>query len=179
MRLDDIGKLESEWLEREPDLRMQGKVYGWEPYPPVMFANLLYLAISRAGLEARFLDIGGGIGTKALIAKRAGLDAWSIDCHQPYIDQARDLGVSTIRADIRNFAGYGEYDILYINHPLRDTDAEDELEREIHRQMKPGAVIITVQNIRTLPTDWEIISRPLSSTDPAHHLRFDWVAVKL
>ena len=180
MNLAEIEQLEQEWLEREGHLRQDPILYGWEPYPPSRFLALLQIAAAQfePGPDIRFLDVGGGIGTKALIAKQMGMDAWSIEMFPEYVLQSVELGVSTIRADIRTFDGYGAYDILYVNHPIREPDEQDKLEHEIHVQMKLGAVLITVHNMRMLPLNWKLLARPLHPEQPDRKLRYDWVAMK-
>jgi 2-polyprenyl-3-methyl-5-hydroxy-6-metoxy-1,4-benzoquinol methylase len=169
--------IEQRWIHLCPELRREEEhpqEYGWEPYPPLEFANLLSVAIAY-NPTGRFLDVGAGIGTKVLIAARMGLDAHGLELYPQYVEAAREMGANVRQWDVRNSFSL-RYGIVYINHPLRDTEAEDLLEYRIQHQVAPGTVLITVNNIRTLPEDWNVICRPLWS-DP-ERLRFDWVAVK-
>lgn len=162
------------WLKRRKDLREQAELYGWEPYPATAFVNLLYVAMSAN--RGKFIDVGCGIGTKVRIAEALGLEAYGIELFEPYVEEARSLGAQVQQFDIREEFDYSQYGIIYINHPFRDTHAQDVLEYRIQRQMAPGSVLITVNNIRTMPEDWEMLCRPLWSEPDK--IRFDWVARK-
>lgn len=175
---DVIGEanyLDQVWLTRNKELREDKELYGWEPYPATSFVNLLTVAMSVN--HGKFIDVGCGIGTKVRIAEFMGLEAYGVELFAQYVEEARSIGVNVQAYDIREDGfDYSQYGIIYINHPLRDTHAQDLLEYRIQDQMDPGAVLITVNNIRTMPEDWEMICRPLWS-DP-EKLRFDWVAMK-
>lgn len=163
------------WLTRHKELREVEVLYGWEPYPAASFANLLTVAMSVN--RGTFLEVGCGIGTKLRIAEVMGLEALGLELFPEYVEEARSIGVQVQQYDIREDGfDYSQYGIVYINHPLRDTQAQDILEYRIQDQMKPGAVLITVNNIRTMPEDWEMLCRPLWSEPDK--IRFDWVARK-
>jgi SAM-dependent methyltransferase len=176
-KLQEMTDLDNAWLKRHRVLRQNTQVYGWEPYPPAEFVRLLYIAMARN--QGPFIDLGCGIGTKVLLAEAIGLKALGVELFPAYAAEAKRLGANVVRWDLRD----GPPDptirkcgIVYINHPFRDTVAEDILELRVQEVMAPGAVLITVNNIRTEPEDWDVICRPPWS-DP-EKIRFDWVAQK-
>jgi SAM-dependent methyltransferase len=174
VKLAEIDQLEQEWKDIHPEHRQQEGRWGWEPFPVDRFLPLLVIAAARN--HGPFLDVGCGIGTKLLIAESRGLKAEGIEIVPDYVDEARRLGVNASVADAVTFTRYGEFGIVFINHPLKDFDAEDSLELMIQDQMSPGAVLITVNNIRVRPDHWKIVAAPISPKPGT--VRFDWVAVK-
>lgn len=174
MDIEAIRQLELDWLEKYRVLRSASEdSYGWEPFPISRFYNMLILAMSHN--RGPFLDVGCGIGTKVLLASQVGIEAQGIELFPEYVAEAERLGVKVEQADARSYGRYGEFGIIYINHPLRDIEEEDKLERHIQRQMVPGSVLIAVNNIRTVPR-WNKMTHPVSP-DP-NEIRFDWLAVK-
>lgn len=165
------------WLTKHRELREDTQSYGWEPYPAASFVNLLTIAMGQTRNQGMFIDVGCGIGTKVRIAEAMGLDAYGVELFPEYVAEARRTGMRVQQYDVRTDGfDYSRYDIVYINHPLRDTVAQDAVEYRLQDRMKPGAVLITVNNIRTMPLEWDMISRPIWSN--LDKLRFDWVAQK-
>jgi hypothetical protein len=140
----DLEKLEREWINRVP----KDPVYwDWAPYSLTEFNKLLGVALAGKTDDPRlFLEVGCGIGTKCLRAVEKGLVAHGIERVAEYADEAKRLGVAVRQCDVYDFNLYFAYDILYINHPLRDGDAEVELEKYIWNEMSPGACLISVNH---------------------------------
>lgn len=145
MDLAGIAGLEAAWVGR---VTPPPGCFGWEPYDPRLFAGLLAACLPHvpAGNRA-FLDAGCGIGTKCLLAQRAGLAAHGIDLVPEFLAEAARLGVSAELADARAYGGYGSFGLVYVNHPLAcgpGCDDEAALEQRIHEAMAPGAVLLSV-----------------------------------
>jgi hypothetical protein len=110
-----------------------------------------------------------------------GIESYGIENKPEYVKEAQRLGVKVYQDDVRTFSRYGEFGIVYINHPLRDPDEEYELEKKIQKEMAAGAMLITVNNIRAVPAAWEgwkVIASPLWAEKPLA-IRWDWVARKI
>lgn len=118
---------------------------GWEPYSLDLFRSLLELAIPAAA-GTRFLDIGSGTGEKLAAARELGLDPEGVEINDAYADEADRHGLVTHRADARTWDRYGDYDIVYLNHPLVSEDTEADFERWLHPQLQPGAVLVQVND---------------------------------
>lgn len=113
----------------------------WVPYPVRDFYRLLTVSL-RYATGRRFLDAGCGIGTKCLLAASLGLIAEGVERVPAYAAQARAWGVTVHEADLRDWDGYGGYDIVFVNHPLFDDEAEAAYEARVARQLAPGTVLI-------------------------------------
>ena len=122
MTVEEIEALDLEWAQKEilhpPDS------FGWSPYPLGLFAPLLDAALAHSK-GPRFLDVGSGIGTTLLLARQAGLDPEGVEQIEEFAVFADRLGFTTHRADVRGWDGYDGYDIVYVNHPLINTELEE------------------------------------------------------
>jgi SAM-dependent methyltransferase len=147
--MDEILDLEREWAARgDPG----NDCWGYLPYDPRDFVRLLEAAIPVAP-QPTFLEAGCGIGTKCLIAAAHGLEAHGIEIVPELAARAREFGVTVHEQDIRDFGGYGDYGIVWVNRPLRDMEAEDAFERQVREAMAPAAVLI-VANTWAHPLSW-------------------------
>jgi SAM-dependent methyltransferase len=135
-------------------------------YPPKWFALELDAAVTalrESGSERlpfSFLEVGCGIGTKAVYASRAySLTTVGIDRIGEYVAEAKKAGLSAFETDALHFGSYGDYGIVYVNHPFKDFDAERVLEHKIQADMMAGAVLICV-NTMHYPRGWEVVCKP-------------------
>jgi hypothetical protein len=150
--VEEIEALDLEWAQKEiphpPDC------FGWSPYPLGLFAPLLEAALAHSK-GPRFLDVGSGIGTKLLLARQAGLDPEGVEQIEEFAVFADRLGFTTHRADVRGWDGYDGYDIVYVNHPLINTELEEPFELWLHEQLKPGTVLMQANDC--VAPDWPAI----------------------
>ena len=129
---------------------------GFLPYSQSLF--IMYLSDALTATQGpRFLDVGCGPGTKLTLAhKLFGLDAAGIEIVPAYVDAARNDGLTVLEADARDWDGYDYADIVYVDRPCED---QEQLERHIMKQMRPGGVLISV-NGRLTPSDegWPVVA---------------------
>jgi hypothetical protein len=123
----------------------------WMPFNLFDFAALLLEAVPLIPDKGRFLGVGAGPGSKELLARDVfGLEVTGIEILNPLAAIALDAGVNVLTWDAEEFNGYGEFDCVWLNRPLRDAGAERFLEERIFREMEPGAVLICA-NTETRP----------------------------
>lgn len=153
------GRLEREWQRKIAETDRSRTP--WMPFPVPAFVSLLIEALPYASGD-RFLGIGGGIGTKEMLAREiCGLDATEVEINEDYAAQAAALGVGVTVGDAADYAGYGEADIIWFNRVFRDPDLQSQLEKLVWDAMSPGAVIMCA-NLESPPPgivildDWEI-----------------------
>lgn len=144
---DEIAAIDREWIGRV-EISQPETYFDWQPFPVGQFTTLLQACLPHVPDGNRtFLDTGCGIGTKLLIAADHGLDAHGIDRVPEYLAEAARLGASVEQTLAEDYAAYGTFGLVYVNHPLAtsptDTD-EVLLERLIHDQMTSGAVLLAV-----------------------------------
>jgi len=143
MTVDEIQTLEQEWVRREvphpPDC------FGWAPAPIGLFQELLQVAVEHTD-GGRFLDVGSGIGTKLMLAQQAGFQVEGVEQLDELVAVADEHGLTTHQADARGWDGYANYDVVYVNHPLANTEIEEPFEAWLHQQLKPGVVLIQVND---------------------------------
>ena len=137
--------------------------YPWEPYDPADFERLLGLAVGAlpAGAPA-FCDVGAGIGSKVVMAARAGCVATGLECIADYVSVAAELGASVTQGEAE-FQSYSAYDIVYVNCPfmlgaggLSDYGYEQQFETWLQGQLRPGAVLIQVNDCAA-PPGWQAV----------------------
>ena len=126
--------------------------FGWEPSDIDVFARLLFAAWNVTP-GRRFLEVGCGIGTKMALAESVGFNAHGIEILPDLVAEALREGLNVVEADARFWRGYADFDTVYVNHPLLDQTAEQEFERELHRVMKPGSVLVAVNDCGS-PEGW-------------------------
>ena len=158
MTLAEVAALEQEWAGRVTGCE-DPAFFGWEPAPLPLFTALLAACLPHvpAG-NATFLDAGCGIGTKALLAAQAGLEAYGLDRVPAYVAEAIRVGVIAWEGYAEDYDAYARYGLVYVNHPLRGPAAQAELERQIHAAMAPGAVLLAV-NYGLAPAGWAEVAR--------------------
>lgn len=120
-----------------------------------MVARLL-LAAWNVTPGRRFLEVGCGIGTKMQLAQNLGFNTFGIEIVPELAAEARREGLNVIGVDARSWPGYAEFDTVYVNHPLLDSSAEQEFERELHQAMRPGSVLVAVNDCGP-PEGWESV----------------------
>ncbi len=146
MTIEELDALERSWQWRVPP--DDPLCCDWQPYDLGGFAVLLeqVLPYVPQGRQT-FLDVGCGIGTKCLVAAQYGLAASGVERVSAYAAAARELGVSVTVADARTWDGYGDYGLVYLNHPLicgEGCNDEAALERRVQDMMSPGAILLSV-----------------------------------
>lgn len=160
--LAEMEEVEAAW-EHPPELE-DGVHYPCLFYLLDRFALMLDAAVdvirSDSLVPYSYLEVGCGIGTKAAYAMRAyQLLTCGIDRLPRYVGEAVKLGVGAEVADAEQYGFYGDFGIVYVNHPFMDRDAEAALERKIQAEMLPGAVLICV-NTPHFPQGWEPVYKP-------------------
>jgi SAM-dependent methyltransferase len=158
MTIDEIAALEQQWVGRV-QVPARGVYFDWQPAPVAMFAVLLEECLPYVPSDNKtFLDVGCGIGTKGLLAKQAGLDAYGLDRVPEYVSEAIRIGIVAWEGLAEDYDAYARYGMVYINHPLVPIFEEAVLERDIHSQMASGSVLMTV-NYDVVPAGWAEIAR--------------------
>lgn len=104
----------------------------------------------------RFLDVGCGIGEKPFLAYALArfeqCDGLEINARSLAVMDFLFASIATempypvraIEADALTFDRYGDYDVVYMYRPLRDTPRMGELVRQIAAQLRPGAIAFDV-----------------------------------
>jgi SAM-dependent methyltransferase len=114
-------------------------------------AHLAYriLLARKARRPARFLDVGCGGGLKVVIAAQFFDRAEGIEFDPGYAETARRTFAaldarrcSVIEGDALAFAGYGDYDVIYLYRPMRNDALQAALEARIVAMARPGTVIL-------------------------------------
>ncbi len=99
---------------------------------------------SRAfsGDTPKFVDIGCGFGNVMLFAEQLDFRVFGLEKDEASLEVARSLfeADQLIEEDIRSFAGYDQFDIIYYFCPL--TEGERQFERFVEDRMKKGAILI-------------------------------------
>ncbi|SRR6266568_5205841 len=143
--------------------------WGLIQYPLDRFADLCDTAagyLSRHGCHAadiEFLEVGCGIGTKAAYAKLMhGISVYGIDRVPAHAALAKQHGIIAQAENAADFKSYGKFDIVYVNHPFRDPHMQLQLDWKIQREMRPGALLIGVNQAygSQPPMDWLTIFEP-------------------
>lgn len=105
-----------------------------------------------------FLDVGCGIGTKLLLAQRAGLTTNGIEIRPRYAAMAMKMapGTNLMWGDVREIdVPWSAFDIVFCYSPLDEPD-ESELEARIAREMRPDAVCMMAY--RNMPEPWRKVA---------------------
>jgi len=125
----------------------------WMPFNLFSFGALLLEAIPAAPGN-RLLEVGAGPGPNLALAQALGWDVHGIEIIGALADMARQAGIPVDEADATGWDGYGKYDAVWLNRPLRDPAAEAALEQEIWAAMAPGAVAICANLEDRPPAAW-------------------------
>lgn len=162
--LRHLSVTEQRWSVDHPDPPGPGCV-PWMPYPMAQFVMYLTDAVREAS-GTRFLDVGGGPGTKAILAARLfGLDPGEIELDPVMAAEAAQLGVKVEVADALDYTGYDQYDIVYVNRPVVGAKLL-QLQQHIMDLMRPGGVLIDVNGMRKPSSlGWLIVAEEFDSYD--------------
>jgi hypothetical protein len=131
---------------------------GWMPFNLFDAAALLFEAIPMIPDAGRYLEVGAGTGPNMIIAREFGLDVHGIEVHDELAAAARELGLPVETADAVSWSGYGKFDVIWMNRPVRYRGTEAELEQRVFAEMAPGAVIICANLENRPPEPWFIIN---------------------
>lgn len=123
----------------------------WDPYGP--FSMLHWIARARAqlippaqpgmGADAVLLDLACGAGLMAPHARDKGYTHIGIDITASALDQAREHGITTARADVLALPLKDETaDVVTAGEILEHVTDLDQLIRESARVLKPGGTLI-------------------------------------
>jgi len=125
----------------------------WMPFSLFSFGALALEAIPAAPGN-RLLEVGAGPGPNLVLARALGWDVHGIEIDRALTAMAQLAGVPVEEADAAGWDGYGKFDAVWLNRPLRDPAAEAALEREIWLAMAPGAVAICANLENRPPGAW-------------------------
>jgi len=103
-----------------------------------------------------FLEVGSGVGTKSMVARYMfGLCTFGIEFNEPLATVAMQKHRGPVWVgDALTFPhGYGNYDIIWMYRPFRDSDLQDQLEQRIYKEMRPGAVLAGA-GLEHVPDGW-------------------------
>ena len=111
-------------------------------------AQLVFQALhpsAKRRPSSHFIDVGCGIGTKLLFARRYFDFCYGIDINADLIKIAKnfDSGVSFEVADALK-CDYSKFNIIYYYKPIENYDLIRQLEQRIYEQAKSGTIIIEV-----------------------------------
>jgi hypothetical protein len=179
-RQADIVTLMQEMIGVEAtytDMEADDIHWGYRPYPLGKFAKLMLVAcksFSQSMAHLRpllsFLEVGCGPATKVLFAGQVfGVTSHGFDIEPPSVADGHELlkargalGQCDVwREDAEDFGEYNEYDIIFLNRPLRDYDRQVQLEQMIYRQMRDGACLI-LGNALTTPPYWDLLMQDVA-----------------
>jgi SAM-dependent methyltransferase len=147
-----VAALESSW--RDKHSCEDAACWGMVAYPADFFRRILSAAMTAAGPDPVFLDAGAGIGAKVLIAARAGCRASGVEHNPHYVQAARTFGADVTLGDVTEM-DYSAADIVWVNCPLREPEAQMALEARIASEMKPGAVLAMGNRAGPAPAGWK------------------------
>lgn len=124
------------------------------PLDPLLFVQNVHLAYRlllarRAAPPFRFLDVGCGAGLKVALAAEIFHLADGLEYDETYVAYGeRTLAAMGARrsrvfpGDGRSFAGYADYDVIYLFRPMMDEDEMFRMERHIADTARPGSLVI-------------------------------------
>jgi SAM-dependent methyltransferase len=153
--------------------------HGFRPFPLGKFGGLFLAAYSawkargRTG-EARFLEVGCGIGTKLVLIQEVfstyDVQADGFDVDASLVEQADQLlrshglrGICDVWRDYaEDFDLYDDYDIVYLNRPIADYERMAVLEQHVFNTMQFGAILIHC-NPLTRPPCWTHVASDIAS----------------
>jgi SAM-dependent methyltransferase len=153
----DVDAAEDAWRPAtRPDIPVVPGRWGAEPYPGLLFTELLDAALGWLGGPARFCDLGAGCGGQILRAQARGCDAWGVEIEPAWAAAARDLGATVIcyLAEDADLAGTP---VVFLNQLYRNAAGQAALEERIRARMDPGAVLISVNYASVPPGSWTAV----------------------
>jgi hypothetical protein len=153
----DLDRLEEEWASR--DIETPAGCLRWLPYPLADWHKLMQKVIETGPRGCTYLELGAGIGTKVLAARRLGIDGYGIEINPVYVDEAMRIGAQVALGDVRK-ASVSGHGVVYLNHPLADETAERELEQRVQAELSPGAILVQVRSaLVPAGSHWELLGR--------------------
>lgn len=112
----------------------------WMPFQAAEFLSIVFECVPEM-TGSRFLDVGCGPGTKMSLARHFyGLTADGIEVNEKMAAQVPPPGNVWVM-DALDFDEYWAYDLIWLYRPFRHADLEEQLEKKIRAQMKPGAIL--------------------------------------
>lgn len=151
-----VKELDEEWRRRDAGRDDLATYLPWMPFSWPEFIALVAEALPETTGD-KFLDVGSGPGSKMMLAEAIfGLDVHGVERVPEYVKAARQRGLQVDEADAFGWDGYGDYDLVFFNRPFHDELRQRELEQQVFRDMKPGAVVIAV-NLIVPPSSWYLI----------------------
>lgn len=119
---------------------------GWNyiPYDSENFLKVLSYVLKKHPKIKSFLDVGCGAGDKVAIASKLVKKSCGIEYQQVYADYAKESGLDVECCNAFKYNGYGNFDIIYMYHPIMDDLLYKKLVKRILNHMKPGAILIEV-----------------------------------
>ena len=131
---------------------------GYHPYiafnPSFFFAQLRFFGVLNH--PGRFLDVGAGLGEKIFLAFALGrfaeCDGLEYDSRTVAVAEflfasiaaQNPYPIRVFQGDALTFEHYGEYDVIYMYRPIRDSRRTGYLIRRVAAQMKVGAIVFDV-----------------------------------
>jgi hypothetical protein len=133
----------------------------WMPFNLIDFAALLLEAAPLIpqpdpDVPPRLAEIGAGPGPNLILARELGFEVHGIEIDKAMAEAARGYGLDVVTADARTWEGYGHYDAIWFNRPLRDAAEQAVLEARVWTQMASGAVVICANLELPPPPHWII-----------------------
>lgn len=157
----ELQRVLNEAYEDEHAYMLQGgdKIRtSWMPFQLADFIALLAEAMCVTD-GVSFLEVGSGIGTKSMVARSLfGLTTFGIEYDETLATVARQKKRGPVwTGDALSYPhGYGHYDIIWMYRPFRDEVLQDDLEKRIYHEMRPGAVLAGA-GLQHAPDGWTVI----------------------
>jgi trans-aconitate methyltransferase len=131
-----------EWMRHQEVGRDDFRFLPWMPFSWPEFIAMIAEAVPELN-GLLFLDVGAGPGTRMLLAREIfGLVVHGIDRVPEYCKAAcEELGLTVDCEDALRYKRYGEYDLIWVNRPIRDAELQAQLEAKLWDEMAPGAVV--------------------------------------
>lgn len=147
-------KLDLEWMRRQDAGRDDQRFLPWMPFSWPEFISMTAEALPEMP-GTRFLDVGCGPGTRMLLARDIfGLEVRGFDRVPEYVGAAQKLGLEVTQEDALEYKGYGYFDLIWMNRPIRDHELQGRLEAKVWDEMSPGAVIGCANLDNRPPMHW-------------------------
>lgn len=149
------------WVVNPADQETSAQELGCFPDIPLLPSVFLSHAhaAARVGLaqgrtDMRFLDVGCGGGVKVMLAAEIFHQADGLEYDPGYVAAAqaalRTINLRQSRvfeADALDFAGYGDYDVIYFYQPMNVAEQLQLLERRIVEGVPSGTILIAPYQI--------------------------------
>lgn len=142
--LRDVSYTDKDWYDecyRNEEIKKG--YYPYIPFEPTEFYQKISRLVERYKIKS-FLDVGAGYGDKVLIAKDIVEKADGIEYLKEYVDVAKSFGIDLIHADAFEFSKYGDYDLIYMYHPIHDYKIYTKLVVLLMENMKVGGYLLEV-----------------------------------